>query len=637
MSHPEIRVHPSQVKISDYTPDKEYFQTVIVQNVSKQAVNIGIIEPVNTKTSGFTLLSSTAAVYSNEILLDPNFINQSQTKKSTFSAISSAKFKNAHLGKKVAAGLETAFKIKFQINSSSPQSKKLISDSIGIFVDGTKHDFKLTAIPPKEKLSTIGDLDFGSVIADQTVRTKFVTIKNSGRANGSFSTKLISNTSELSMQEINKEEIKAGMEKQVKVHFTPTNAGGEGQEIVAQLMVQTVSTGHQEIIPIKASIVMPRLTVHVLESHRNDMIEFGTIYSNTTMTKSIKVTNNSPEKTTYNASILIDQEGELMGQTCDTTSMEALYQTDGQTSTGGQTSSKYDAFQISPSTGFLNPGQSSIIDITFKPLISKSHFKSNSFISKKDFVVFMTIHAGNWSEEIGDSIKAIAKPCEVALVGSVTNPNVEFSPSDYVDFSTLKVGDKTNKKITVRNNASIPIDISLSKIPHFNITPSNFKVSSFSEQELTVAFHPKHDGEFNLKTLVSLLAQNQVLSKDCLFLSGVSVRKDGMVGTKKINQNNKLTFKDSRDVKPSKNPRKLALLESTLHDKKNQNDFIALPDDLSTSIRPYKNSEKYKTPFTRKPRYQYIDPDYAFTPEEATERAMHSRDGHVQDSLCTCT
>ena len=69
----EIRVHPSKLQISDYSENKDYYQTVIVQNISRQAVNIGIIEPANTKTSGFTLVSSTTSVYSHDILSDPNF------------------------------------------------------------------------------------------------------------------------------------------------------------------------------------------------------------------------------------------------------------------------------------------------------------------------------------------------------------------------------------------------------------------------------------------------------------------------------------------------------------------------------------------------------------------------------------
>lgn len=375
---------------------------------------------------------------------------------------------------------------------------------------------------------------------------------------------------------------------------------------------------------------MPKLSVAVLNDKkkeipnvRHDLIEFGTIYSHTTLQKFIKVTNNSPEKTTFNASILQDQEGELMGETSETTAMEALYNTSfhKKQAQDSRIQSKYDAFKITPNTGFLSPGQSSIITIEFQPKLHKNN-PENDEISKKDFVVFMTIHTGNWSEEIGDSIKAIASPCEVALVGSVTNPSISLTKS--INFENkLKVGDKETQKFQIKNNASIPIDIKLSKIPHFNITPNTFKILPENSKNIEITFSPKHDGEFDMKVMASLMPGNgsdQILNKNYINLSGKSY------STPKINlpKNEELTFKESREVKSkSKNPRKLALLESTLHDQENDSDFIALPNDLSQSIRPYLNSEKYKTPFTRQPRYQYIDPDYAFTAEEAEERSQH--------------
>ena len=110
----EIRVHPSQVQISDYSPNKDYCQTVVVQNISRQAVNIGIIEPANTKTSGFTLVSSTTSVYSHDILSDPNFQDDAETVKSN----PQGRSERQKLGKKVAAGLETSFKIKFRKSSA---------------------------------------------------------------------------------------------------------------------------------------------------------------------------------------------------------------------------------------------------------------------------------------------------------------------------------------------------------------------------------------------------------------------------------------------------------------------------------------------------------------------------------------
>ena len=90
-----------------------------------------------------------------------------------------------------------------------------------------------------------------------------------------------------------------------------------------------------------------------------------------------------------------------------------------------------------------------------------------------------------------------------------------------------------------------------------------------------------------------------------------------------------ITFDESRkrgnlQKKYLKN-RKISLLESTKHDKANANDQIAMPNDLSQSVRP-SYGEKGKsclTPFTRKPRYHYVDSDYAFTKDEAEKHEEH--------------
>merc|ERR1712048_961595 len=233
------------------------------------------------------------------------------------------------------------------------------------------------------------------------------------------------------------------------------------------------------------------------------LIEFGTIYSNTSLSRSIKISNNSPEKTTFNASILKDQEGELMGEDGDILAMESLAHQNPKWNKERKGLSKYDAFEISPATGFLNPGQSTVIDVTFKPTLPSKDQNSEAdknfdnfhnqvnFVEKRDYVIFMTIHTGNWSEDIGDTIKAIAKPCEVALVGSVTNPAIGFSPTNKVEFEPIMIGEKAEKIITIHNDASIPIDINLSKIPHFTVTPNNFRIASESSQNLSIIFNPK--------------------------------------------------------------------------------------------------------------------------------------------------
>lgn len=50
---------------------------------------------------------------------------------------------------------------------------------------------------------------------------------------------------------------------------------------------------------------------------------------------------------------------------------------------------------------------------------------------------------------------------------------------------------------------------------------------------------------------------------------------------------------------------------------------IAFPNDRSKSIAPFSRNEKYKTLLTGQDRYNYIDPDYAYTEEERDQIERH--------------
>ena len=50
---------------------------------------------------------------------------------------------------------------------------------------------------------------------------------------------------------------------------------------------------------------------------------------------------------------------------------------------------------------------------------------------------------------------------------------------------------------------------------------------------------------------------------------------------------------------------------------------IAFPNDRAKSIAPFSRTEKYKTLLTGMDRYNYVDPDYAYTEEEREQIERH--------------
>ena len=222
--------------------------------------------------------------------------------------------------------------MKFQNNESN--SYKIL-DTVGILVSDqySDHDskgklfrFELVALNPVSSIRPImGNLQFGSVIADQTMRMREIIVKNVGKAKGTFSAYLSTNTNEIFMEsEFKNYTLDAGEDIAVNICFTPSE---NNSKIVSQLTITSEIDGEQHVIPVVAKIDLPRLTVQILEKQdRNDLVEFGTLYSDTTSTKQVKITNNSPESTTWIANVLRDQVGELMGECVETSAMDALYQ-----------------------------------------------------------------------------------------------------------------------------------------------------------------------------------------------------------------------------------------------------------------------------------------------------------------------
>ncbi len=50
---------------------------------------------------------------------------------------------------------------------------------------------------------------------------------------------------------------------------------------------------------------------------------------------------------------------------------------------------------------------------------------------------------------------------------------------------------------------------------------------------------------------------------------------------------------------------------------------VSFPNDRARSIGPFNREESFVTPFTREERYNYIDPDYAYTNEERKKIELH--------------
>uniref|UniRef100_A0A8U7MMM3 Cilia and flagella associated protein 47 n=1 Tax=Corvus moneduloides TaxID=1196302 RepID=A0A8U7MMM3_CORMO len=374
-------------------------------------------------------------------------------------------------------------------------------------------------------------------------------------------------------------------------------------------------------------------------------INFGPLYFGTSKTEQINLYNESPECMDWVAVLEDNAIGgemgtDLQGNTDAVLQDLSLKNRDVDVST---------LILCVPNEGTLLPYEKSLITLCFSPEKFERNLEVKDSSLIQDYVLFLRFESvgkrGGCIQTLSDGATASTRShsCHVdlALMGSGFPVMLTLQPGTVIDFKECYLGEQTQVVCTMKNESEfLPVTFSFRKTAHFSISPERGKLEKKSEKEVKFSFSPRQIGTFEMKQIIDIIGtgvdKNNVdvlktksFHQIYLTLLGVCKSKRKSVlftinpGLTPLISNATGQFV-ARGTGQLSDTAPVAILKSTqtqIHThRKNRNckddALTAFPNDRAASLRPSEWNKKYRTIFTKNERYNYIDPDFAYTHSE---------------------
>ncbi|NXP28644.1 CFA47 protein, partial [Scytalopus superciliaris] len=561
--------------------------------------------------------------------------------------------------KNVAPGLQLKAFVEYY-----PDRSEDLQDQLLLLVDDDDVvDIPLLGLIPYCSLEIESEIDFGEVIAGNKVISKGISIANHGSSSGAF---------------------KISYDGVVLLNITPANGVVKPKSkrritvdictdvprIIKEVMkVELEGRGCTEVC-IKAVVVEQVLKVLGVSCGKAlKCIDFGPVYFGTSKIEQISLYNKSPESMDWVAVLEDNAIGGEMGTDLQR-STDAVLHDFSLKNRGVDVST---LILCTPNQGTLQPFEKSLVTLCFSPEKFKGNLEVSDSSLKQDYVLFLRFETvGNRGGYLHDGATATPRTyphhVDLALTGSGLPVMVTFDPGPEINFMDCYLGEKTQMQCTLRNESeSLPVTFSFRRAAHFNISPEKGKIQKKSAKDVMISFSPRQLGTFQIKQIIDIIGtgvdknnlhDSKIISFHQLHLSftGVCKSKRKKIvftinpGLTPVNLNATGQFVlDGTEECPDTAPvavqctdtAPVAILKSTqtrIHTHRINRDckddaLIAFPNDRATSIRPGEWDKKYRTIFTKTERYNYIDPEFAYTAHEQQSVEEHKK--HYTDFIST--
>ncbi|NXG20600.1 CFA47 protein, partial [Grallaria varia] len=544
--------------------------------------------------------------------------------------------------KPIAPGLQVKAFVEYY-----PNSQEDLQDKLRLLVDDDVVDIPLFGLIPFCSLEIESEIDFGEVIASNKVISKEICIANHGSSSGVF---------------------KISYDGVVLLNITPTNGVVKPKSkktvkvdictdvprIIKEAMkVELQGRGCTEVL-IKAVVVEQVLKVLGVSCGKVlKCIDFGAVYFGTSKTEQISLYNESPENTDWVAVLEDNAIGGEMGTDLQRSTDAVLHDL----SLKNRDVDVSTLILCTPNQGTLRPFEKSLVTLCFSPEKFKGDFEESDSSLKQDYVLFLRFETvGNrdgYLQALDDGATATrTQPhhVDLALTGSGLPVMVTFNPGPEINFMDCYLGEKTEVLCTLKNESeSLPVTFSFHKAAHFNISPEKGKIKKKSAKDVMISFSPRQIGTFKMKQIIDIIGTGldknnlhdlKIISFHQLHLSYIGVCKSKRKkilftinpGLTPVISNATGQFVADGD-KGYTDTAPVAILKSTqtqIHTHRMNRDckddaLIAFPNDRATSIRPGEWDKKYRTIFTKTERYNYVDPEFAYTAYEQQSIDKHKK------------
>ncbi|CAI8047058.1 Cilia- and flagella-associated protein 47 [Geodia barretti] len=257
----------------------------------------------------------------------------------------------------------------------------------------------------------------------------------------------------------------------------------------------------------------------------------------------------------------------------------------------------YSVNSLPYSQGTLLPYEKRILELTIGPrFISSdsgwSHFQATP--TRRDYTLYLRFLAVDTNRES----TASGGDLEVAVCATALPVDVQLEPSPPLQFGATPTMSPTTQHVKVHNKSdTLPLYFTTHRVPHYTCHPPSGHIPPSHTLTLSLTFTPKQLGPLNARLLIDILTSDSRSGKE-----------GGIVKTLVVDLR-------GEGVSPGPGGRGRG-------DESGSNINYAHPDDMATSIRPY-DGYQVVTPYTRTPRYTYVDRDYAYSEAERREIQWH--------------
>ncbi len=394
---------------------------------------------------------------------------------------------------------------------------------------------------------------------------------------------------------------------------------------------------------VKAKMVKKDLILLDSTTHQQiQKLNFGSCYYGCNLLNCAILYNSSPERVDY--VILLEEKGigaEIGAELSKSTMTLRAKNDEYKEEDFAPINKLISAF---PNNGSLEPFEKRPIFFRFSP---QYKYPDTGFITtlkpppRRDYAIFL------YFELLGTKTKT-----ELAIKGTALPVLLRIEPNK-MNFSSCEIGQKKEIQAILYNDSELKdVRFKFKKVANYAVYPASGRIAPRSNKIVTVAFVPHQMGILNYTLFCEIIDKvadmNNPLVEFDRGISKVSIELHGTAVAMSVNPNAKFssgmepiisnevglnvntTFADLKSFAPkavvqnapNDNLHKISYAEKIK--KETAGEFkVAFPNDRAKSIAPFNRNEKYKTMFTKADRYNYIDPDYAYTEEDRAKIEQH--------------
>ncbi|XP_057573657.1 cilia- and flagella-associated protein 47 [Hippopotamus amphibius kiboko] len=595
----QLRVTPSEVKFLDALAGKVYRLPITLHNLGRCNQKIRFQEPVKPQ---FKLILN-------------------------------------NMGKTLASGLQTTAMVEYH-----PDKNEDTFDQLLISIGNKTIEIPLIGLIPSCQLEIESEVNFGTLVANSKVYCKEINIINQGRVSGMFKTEYHGQLPIVICPTSGIVQPKSSMV--IKVDFCAD------QPIIVNEMAKVNLQGRPDVfLNIKAHVVEQIVELLNMSNDKKlKRIDFGSVFFGTSKIEHARLCNNSPEPINWVAIMQDDSVGEELGTNIQQRTDVALNNLSYLRKIKNKDVTTF--ISCVPNEGRLQPYQKILITFCFSPKLIINDQK-NDPSHRQDYALFLRFESvgskdGFLRDDNNKTIKSERfQTVELALTGSGLPVLLQFDPGRVLNFAPCFMGGRSEIQCVIQNRSkSLPVMYHFKKTAHFKIDPQKGKIVEGCMQNVTCSFIPHQVGVFKVKQFIEIIgsvADENLQSSSlkpfhqiCLYFNSVCKTSTKKV-VMKINPGISPLVSNPtgqfvvKDLAKYKDHAPVAMLQSATTYIHNHNTckelikdaLIAFPNDRAASIRSGEEHKHFRTIFTKIPRYNYVDPDFAYTKFEKIEKQAH--------------